>query len=289
MTSNPPGPPPRPGRLEEFLAFRLFLALAPEPRGIRAPVPPRRLEPYELRTIPRDEKRQLAATFYPAPGGARGAVLLAHPWVHSGQAYFYRQGRIEALRAAGYHAMSFDLPGFGASSPSSGFLDREIAAALEDLQRVAGDLPLHLWGASSGGFWAHPVLSSRAGVCSAMFEDVSSHLLRWSHRMLPKRRPAYRLFRLALRRAYHFLDLRQHAPFLKLRRVAYMGGEEDSGVLESETRELARLADGRCLIAAEAGHLAAIKRAREQVIGLALETFEGSVSGHLHSRAPAPR
>lgn len=288
MTSIPPGPPPRPGRLEEFLALRIFLALAPEPRGIRAKAPPRSLEPYEYRTIPRGGDRQLAATFYPAPGRARGAVLLAHPWVYSGQAYFYRQGRIEALRAAGYHAMSFDLPGFGTSSPKSGFLDHEIAAALDELQDVAGDLPLHFWGASSGGYWAHQILSSRAGVCSAMFEDVSSHLLRWSHRVLPKRRSAYRFFRLAFRRAYRFLDLREHAPFLQVRQAAYVGGERDPGALEAETRELARLAGARCTIAAEAGHLAAIKRAREQVIGLALETFESSVAGHLHSRAPAP-
>lgn len=274
------GPPSRPSRFEELLACRLFLALAPELRGARAPEPPPKLAPWELHTIRRSGNGQeLAGTFFPCSGPVRGAVLLAHPWIHSGQAYFYRQGRIEALREAGYHAMTFDLSGFGNSSPSSGFLDRDILAALDDLQARVGDLPIHFWGASSGGYWAHQVLSSRNGVASAMFEDVSNHLIRWSHRMIPKRRPAYLFFQWVLRRAYRFLDLRYHSPFLRVGRVAYVGGDRDPGILAEETRELALLAGGKCLIAAEAGHLAAIKRVGDRVISLALETFEESVSG----------
>jgi pimeloyl-ACP methyl ester carboxylesterase len=277
------GPPPRPSALEEWLASRLFFVMSPHMVWMEQPDPPSGLLPFEPVEIARTAGTGvLTATWYPATaasGDARGVVLLLHPWLAWGKSYFYRRGRIQALRAAGYAALAVDLPGFGGSGPRAGLMDRDIEAALAYLLRRAGGLPVHLWGVSSGGYWAHPVLSRVPGVSGAMFEDVSSHLITWSWRRLPLKRPLYVFFLVFFRRAFRYLDLRRHAPFLRLDAVAYASGEKDLGVLPEETRELARLAGGKSLIVPGADHLAAIKVANEEVIGLAIATFRAAEKG----------
>ncbi|HSG39402.1 MAG TPA: alpha/beta hydrolase, partial [Thermoanaerobaculia bacterium] len=181
--------------------------------------------------------------------------------------------RIEALRSAGYHALTLDLGGFGASDPSEGFFDRDIEAGLLYLRERTGSLPLHLWGVSSGGYWAHPALARTAFVSGAMFEDVSPHLLEWSWRTAPLGRPFYLFYRYALRRAYRFLDARSQAPAMSVKAATYVSGEKDPGVRPEDTRALSKAAGARSLIVPGAGHLAAIKVAQEEVIALALDTF----------------
>jgi len=238
----------------------------------RDPPPP--LLPAEHLTVPRpDGGDALAATWYPASGPARGAVLLLHPWLHWGKSYFFRGERIEALRAAGYHALTLDFAGFGGSGPPHGLHDRDAAAGLAQLRSLAAGLPLHVWGVSSGGFWAHLVLSRTDFVAGAMFEDVSPHLLEWSWRVLPRWRPGYLFLRSIFPRTYRFLDLRRHAPLLRVAAAAYVSGSEDPGVLPVDTRGLAERAGAVHRIIPGARHLAAIKIAGETVIGLALETF----------------
>lgn len=287
MSSIPPAPrlaespPPRPGRWQERLSTRLFRGLAPRLSRRDLMGPPSALEPFELFSAARPEGLDpLSATWFPASGPARGAVLLAAPWNPWGQAYFYRYGRLEALRAAGYHALTFDLGGFaGRSAYPRGFYDRDLAVALGALRDRAGDLPLHVWGVSAGGYWLHPLLSGASGIdappiAGAFFEDVARHLIEWSKRMTPMGRPAFYFFQNAFRGAYRYMDLRLHAPFLRVGASAYVGGGRDRGVPAEETRELARLAGGACRIVEQADHLHAIKRDGEAVIALALETFE---------------
>jgi pimeloyl-ACP methyl ester carboxylesterase len=295
LRAGPKGPPTRPSALEEWLASRLFFVMSPHMVWMEQPDPPSGLEPFEPVEIERTVgSGVLTATWYPATtatGEARGVVLLLHPWLAWGKSYFYRRGRIQALRAAGYAALAVDLPGFGGSGPRAGFMDRDVEDALEYLRRRAGGLPVHLWGVSSGGYWAHPVLSRGAGVSGAMFEDVSSHLIAWSWRRLPLKRPLYVFFLVFFRRAFRYFDLRRHAPFLRVKAVAYVGGERDLGVLPDETRELARLAGGTSLIVPDADHLAAIKIDNAGVIGLALATFlraEGPSSLCATGNTPAP-
>lgn len=274
-------PPPRPWFWRERLASRIFFLFSPPMEGDMRVQPevPDGLLPYEEVTVERLRgPGVLTGTWYPAaPEEVRGAVLLLHPWLPWGKAYFHRRGRLQALRAAGYHALALDLPGFGGSGPPRGFLDWDVEAGLQLLASRAGGVPLHVWGVSSGGYWAHLLLSRRNGVAGAMFEDVSSHLLRWSWRQVPRFRPGYLFFRTYFPEAFRFIDLRCHAPALRLNAVAYVGGEKDPGVLPEETRELARLAGGECLIVPGADHLAAIKLANQQVIALALETFRRAV------------
>lgn len=267
--------PPRPPAWEERLSLRFFLTFSPRLPRVSQPHPPPTLAPFERLTISRGEGGGiLDATWYPAPPEPRGLVLFLHPWLEWGQAYFHRRGRIEAARAAGYHALTLDLPGFGDSSPAAGFFDLDIEVVLGFTEKRFPGLPHHLWGVSSGGYWAHLLLSRRAGVAGAFFEDVSPHLLEWSTRMVPGGRPAYALFRRLFPRAYRFLDLRQHAPFLHRGAVAYLSGELDQGVRPEDTRELARLARGECWIVPEADHLEAIKIQGQEVKELALRTFQ---------------
>lgn len=279
--------PPRPRR--ERSSFFLFRALAPRVPRTPSPEPPERLRPYETVSIERPGRLgrgslgSLAGTWFPAhpSASARGAVLLVHPWIEWGRAYFHRRGRIEALRRAGYHALTVDLPGFGDSGAPCGFYDRDVADALAGLAQRAPGVPLHVWGVSSGGYWLHPVLarwnrsggSGRPPVLGAMFEEVSAHLLEWSRRTAPRGRPFYLLFRTVFPATYRFLDLRRHAPHLGVRSVSYVSGERDRGVIPEDTRELARRAGGRALIVSKAGHLEGIKRARDSILSLALETF----------------
>ena len=271
-------PPARPSRRQERFANRLFLALSPRLRH-RRQASPSRLRAFEHLQIERSRDHgKLSATWYQASGAPIGAVLLTHPWVQWGEGYFHRRGRLEALQAAGYHALTFDLGGVGASGPApDGFYDRDLEDALAALAARAGGLPLHFWGVSCGGYWGHPLLS-RVAVAGAMFEDVASHLIEWSSRMAPWGRPFYLFFRHCLRTSYRFMDLRRHAPHLRANAVAYVSGERDAGVHAAETDELARLAGGRYRLVPGAGHLESIKMAGEEVIRLGLETFECAVA-----------
>lgn len=273
------GPPPRPSAWQEPVASALFRALAPRLGG-RQPRTPRRLAPFEPFTFPRADGVELAATWYPAPGSARGAVLLAPPWHEWGQAYFHYFGRLEGLRDAGYHALTFEPAGVGRSGRPRGLSDRDFEAAFGELRRRAPDLPLHFWGVSFGGYWAHPVLARASGhgvsVHGAFFEDVSPHFIEWSKRQVPFGYPCYLLFQHLLPWAYRYFDLRRHAPHLRVASAAYVSGELDRGVRPAETRELARLAGGEHLVVPGADHLETFQKAREDVLALALRTFDGA-------------
>jgi pimeloyl-ACP methyl ester carboxylesterase len=273
----------RPPRWQESVGSRLFRLLSPRIPRQATPTPPASLAPFEElhahRTAGPDT---LAATWYSAATTVasdrpRGAVLLLHPWSAWGQAYFHRHARIESLRAAGYHALTVDLGGFGGSGRANGFFDRDVEDALALLRRRAPGLPLHVWGVSSGGYWAHPLLARAEGVSGVMFEDVSPHLLEWSWRMAPWGRPFYLFFRFALPAAYRFLDARRHASCLKARTVAYVSGERDPGIRPEDTEELASRAGAPFWIIPRAGHLGAIKTAGDEVIEIALATFEQAV------------
>lgn len=267
-------PPPRPGPAMEAVSNVLFRVLAPRLPEIHQPDPPVSLTPYEHLEIPRRERGgSLSATWFPVPEPARGAVLLMPPWLEWGRSYFHRRGRIEALREAGYSVLTVDFSGFGESSPPAGYFERDVDDALAVLEEKAAGLPRHFWGVSSGGYWAHPVLARREAVRGAMFEDVSAHLIEWSWRTAPVGRPMYLVFRYATRPAYRFLDIRRHAPFLRVAAATYVSGALDHGVRPEDTRELARRAGGEAVIIPEAKHLGSIRIATRRVIDLALDTF----------------
>lgn len=271
-----PSAPARPPAWEEALAFRLFDALSPRLPHRQQDPPPRFLGPCDPFAIYRgDGGGPLSGLWFHADVPARGATLLLHPWSPWGKSYFYRRGRIAALRRAGQHAIIVDLPGFGASAPPRGFYDRVIEDALDAIGDRAGGLPLSVWGVSAGGYWAHPAIARRGGLRAAVFEDVAPHFLEWSTRTQPLGIPFYRLFRLLFRRAYRFLDLREHAPNLGLDRVLYIGGEKDRGIPVEDQAELARRAGGEHVTIPDAEHLESIKRAQRRILALGVATVTG--------------
>ena len=272
-------PPRRPSSRQERVSFWLFRHLAPRLPRIEQPEPPAGLAPFETVEIERPGRAgRLRGTWFERNGGAPacGAVLLLPPWIEWGRAYFHRRGRLEALRDAGYHVLTVDFPGLGGSGPPDGFFDRDVEDALRYLAARAPDLPRHLWGVSSGGYWAHMALSRADagwGVRGAVFEDVSPHLLEWAGRAMPIAKPFHLLFRTLFPRSFRYFDLRRHAGHLQVTEVAYLSGERDPGIRPGETRELARLAGAEARIVPGAGHLEAIKLATDEVVSLALETF----------------
>lgn len=225
----------------------------------------------------------LAGTWLPAPEPARGAVLLAPPWQKWGRAYFHRRGRLEALRRAGYHSLTVDLPNFGGSGPPAGYFDRDLADAGEYLARRAPGLPLHFWGVSSGGYWAHPWLARESRFSGSFFEDVSPHLLEWAWRVAPWGRPAYLAFRWLFRRGYRFLDARRHAAALGVA-AAYLNGGADRGIPVSASRSLAGRSRSTLHLVPQAGHLEAIKIAPQTVADLALATFARASAARAQTR-----
>jgi hypothetical protein len=266
-------PPGRPQGWQERFGSWLFYLVAPRLGRAPSPPPPDRLAPATRIAIPRRGRGgSLDGTFFPAPG-ARAAALLVHPWTDWGQAYFHRRGRIEALRAAGIHALTFDQSGFHGSAARRGFPDADVADALACLGELAPGLPRVLWGVSSGGYWSHFVLARQPLCRAAAFEDVAPHLLRWAWREAPAGRPFYAFFRLLLPSVWRWLDLRGHAPHLRLHAASYTSGVRDRGVRPDETAELARRARARCLLVPRAGHLMAIKLAGEEVVQAALTVF----------------
>lgn len=267
-------PPRRPSLGEERIASLLFVALAPGRASRPLEATPAGLAPFEELRLARTAGRgTLAAVRFPATGEPRAGVLLLHPWLSWGRTYFHRRGRIEALREAGYEVLVPDLPGFGASGPPSLFFDRGVGDALGALASHLPGRPVHVWGVSSGGYWAHPVVA-RGGVAGAFFEDVSPHLHEWSWRQMPWGRPFYLLFRFALPHAYRFLDMRLHAAVRGARATAYVSGALDRGVLPTDTRALAQESAGEAMIVEGAGHLDAIRVEGPRVLALALATFE---------------
>jgi pimeloyl-ACP methyl ester carboxylesterase len=272
--SSPAAAPPRPPRWQEAAGEFMLRAFGPKLRREELPEIPADLEPWEAVAIPRRQGAgSLSGLWFPAAGEARGAVLLVHPWLPWGKAYFYRRHRIEELRKAGYHTLIFDLPGFGDSGPPQGFYDRDVSAALAFLRGRAPGLPLHIWGVSSGGYWAHAVIATEGGVTGAFFEDVAPHLLEWSWRAIPKGRPFYLIFRTFLPTAYRYIDIRRHARARRAAAVAYVSGDRDPGVRPEDTLSLSEAAGGEAIVIPGAEHLGSIKRANRKVLAAAIALF----------------
>jgi len=191
------------------------------------------------------------------------------------------------LHEAGYHALTLDLPGVS-NVAARGFLDRDVEAGLDFLAAKAPGLPLHVWGVSAGGYWAHPVLARTRLVAGAMFEDVAPHLLEWSRRVAPQQWPAYLVFEHVLRTAYRYLDMRRHAEAFSVRAITYVSGAQDEGVRPPDTQELASHANARVQIIEGARHLESIKLANQEILALALETFAQAEATHQKRPDPGP-
>lgn len=272
--SAPSRPLPTVPAWQERAGSWLFTAAGPPGPGHPNLPTPATLAPFEELSIPRRDGASLSATFYPATAPPRGAVLLLHPWLPYGRGYFHRRQRVPRLRQSGYHVLTPDLSGFGASGRSRHFFDRELEDAVAFLREKVAPLPVHLWGVSAGGYWSHPVVARDPKIRAAFFEDVAPHLLHWSWRTAPAGRPFYLIFRTFLPEAWRYLDMRLHAAGMRHARTFYVSGAEDRGLRPEETRSLAAAAGGEAWVVPDAEHLGSIQRAGDEVVRLALELFD---------------
>ncbi|MEO1084137.1 MAG: alpha/beta fold hydrolase [Acidobacteriota bacterium] len=276
-------PPHRPSPWIERASQGLLRALSPSLPPVTTATPPAVLKPFTPFSVSRSDgaarRGHLAATWFPTDeAAARGVVILVHPWHGRGQAYFHRHRRIPVLRDAGYHVMTVDLGGVGASGPQRrDFADRDVVDAVRAAARR--DLPVHLWGVCLGGFYAALAMAGLPEVRGGLFEDVTSHPLTWSRRRAPWGRPAYRFFQTALPTANRYLDLFEQAPRLADRSTAWVSGAWNETVTAAETWELARRARGRALIVDDADHLECMRRGRRPMVELALQTFAAAEAG----------
>ena len=201
----------------------------------------------------------LAALHFPHPDPI-GVVVFGHPGIAAAKGYFHRNDRVPFVRALGFAAATFDHGGFGESDDSAGLFDREWTDMLAWARRRYPGLPVHVWGVSMGGYFAHHALAhDEDGIASAVFEQVTPDLLRYgeSARLMP----ANALTTLLIPTARRWVAAHEQAPRLAVERALYVSGDADTGVPPAHADRLAAAAGpfAQHHVVAGAGHLEAWK------------------------------
>jgi pimeloyl-ACP methyl ester carboxylesterase len=253
--SAPAPPSPREERVIASLLERAYLR---ELRHGAQDPPPAEwgAEPFG---IVRAKGGILAALHFPAPR-ARGVVVFGHPGIPAAKGYFHRSDRIPFVRALGFAAMTFDHGGFGESDDPTQRYDEEWAEALAWARRRHPDVPIHLWGVSMGGYFAHHALAAdEQGVTSAIFEQVTPNLLHYGGS--PALKAAGAMASLAAPAVRRWLPAEAHAPRMAAEHVLYVSGDADHGITRAEATRLAEAAGpfARHHVVEGAGHLDAWK------------------------------
>lgn len=197
----------------------------------------------------------LAALHFPHPA-PRGLVLFGHPGIPPAKGYFHRSDRIPFVRELGFAAVSFDHGGFGESDPPAGLHHHEWADVLGWARKRFPDLPLHVWGVSLGGYFAHHALAADAhGVEIAIFEQVAPNLFRYAGARSPDL-----VARLLAPRGMRWFPCEAHAGHVRAKRVLYVSGGRDHGIAPEEAARLARARpDAAHHVVEDAPHLGAWK------------------------------
>lgn len=201
-----------------------------------APGPAAHHEPFG---IVREAGGILAARHHPRPA-PRGVVLFAHAPAHD--------PRIAFANALGLAAMSFEHGGHGESDEPAGFYHHEWRDALRWARRRHPGVPIHVWGVSTAGYFAHHALArDEEGVATAVFEDVPTEP--------PFGSAASARAFLLTPGARRWLAAHAHAPRMAAEHVLYVSGGRDAQARESTAR-LAEAAGpfARHHIVADAGH-----------------------------------
>lgn len=257
----PPVPSPREERLiGELLDCAYLRALRHAPQD-----PPPAEWGAEPFAIVRPRGGVLAALHFPV-ARPRGLVLFGHPGIPAAKGYFHRSDRIPFARSLGFAAMTFDHGGFGESDDPTALYHEEWAAVLAWARRRHPGVPLHVWGVSVGGYFAHHALAAdEAGVASAVFEQVAPNLLRYGDNAALKAAGAVAgLAAPALRR---WLPAEAHAPRMAAEHVLYVSGDADHGIPLADATRLAEAAGpfARHHVVEGAGHLEAWKKGGDPV------------------------
>ena len=224
--------------------------------------------------IPRAAGGVLAALLFPHPS-PRGVVLFGHPGVAAAKGWFHRNDRVPFVRGLGFAAVTFDHGGFGESDPANRLFHAEWADVLAWARRRFPGLPLHAWGVSMGGYFAHHALAApgEAGVSSAVFEHVAPDLFRYRGAAVANLGGG--VARLALPAARAWFPAEAQALHVKAEHVLYVSGDADEGIPPEDARRLARAAGplARHHVVPGAAHLEAwrkggddLRKAVEQVL-----------------------
>lgn len=217
--------------------------------------------------IPRAGGGMLAALLFQAQEPPRGIVLFGHPGVPAAKGWFHRNDRVPYVLGLGFAAATFDFGGFGESDPADRLYHAEWADALAWARRRFPGLPVHVWGVSVGGYFAHHALAApeEKGVAGAVFEHVTPDLLRY--RGPASARLAGVAARLVSPAARRWEPAEAHALHVKAEHVLYVSGDADRGVPPEDARRLARAAGplARHHVVAGADHLEAWRKGGEEL------------------------
>lgn len=213
--------------------------------------------------IPRAAGGLLAAILFPHET-PRGVVLLGHPGIGPAKGWFHRGDRVPFLRQLGFAVVTFDHGGFGESDAPTRLYHAEWEDVLAWTRRRFPSLPIHVWGVSVGGYFAHHALAApeTKGVRSAVFEQVTPDLLGYAGPPWAAWRAAALAARLAAPAARAWLPTEAHALHVKAEHVLYVSGDADAGVPPAHARRLVRAAGplaGHHVVVG-AGHLEAWKK-----------------------------
>lgn len=253
-------PPPPPSRAQERLLGRLLRwSFTQGFAGAPQDPPPPEWGAFPF-GIPRESGGVLAALLFPHPA-PRGVVLLGHPGIPAAKGWFHRSDRIPFVRELGFAAVTFDHGGFGESDPADRLYHAEWADALAWARRRFPDLPIHVWGVSVGGYFAHHALAApdEPGVASAVFEQVAPDLLRYRGPWWRPWRAADAAARLLSPQARAWLPAEAHALHVKADHVLYVYGDRDAGIPMEDARRMLRAASpvAQRHVVEGAGHLEA--------------------------------
>lgn len=217
--------------------------------------------------VVRREGGVLAALHFPAPS-ARGVVLFGHPGIPPAKGYFHRSDRIPFVRGLGLAAATFDHGGFGESDDPAGLFHREWGDMLAWARRRYPGLPVHVWGVSLGGYFAHHALAEDAeGIATAVFEQVTPDLLLYGGSAALTAGGA--LAALLMPDARRWEAALTHAPRLAVERVLYVSGGVDDKVPPADVARLAEAAGpfARHHVVPDAGHIEAWKQGGDALRG----------------------
>ena len=108
---------------------------------------------------------------------AKGVVLLCHPFLKYGMAYFFKHQYPAWLNAAGYHVIAFNFKGFGGSTIGGIAFADDVQSLAHWIDTTHPALPVHLLGASFGGYHGiHGIARHRLQFASAIFDSVPADI-----------------------------------------------------------------------------------------------------------------
>lgn len=269
-----PPPPPSP-RQERILGGLLRASFTRGFHGAPQDPPPPEwgAQPFAIR---RASGGILAALLFPHER-PRGVVLFGHPGIPPAKGYFHRGDRIPFVRGLGLAAVTFDHGGFGESDPSERLHHAEWEDVLAWARRRFPGLPLHVWGVSLGGYFAHHALAApeEKGVASAIFEQVAPDLLTYRGPWWKPWRAADAAVRALAPGARAWMPAEAHALHVKADDILYLNGERDEGVPPEDARRIVRAAPpvARHHVVPDAAHLEAWKKGGDEARRAVRETL----------------